>query len=112
MSGVIDIGTLAPTDTKTEIGVSLLNLRALTEGTMAGGRGQWLLSVRRGYLHELLELVDSTNDVDPRYYDVLGKVQWTLGAKHVLSGHILASRDNPPLRAARNGEAEAAAAAP
>lgn len=107
MSGVIDIGTLAPTDTKNEIGVSLLNLRALTEGTMAGGRGQWLLSVRRGYLHELLELVDSTNDVDPRYYDVLGKVQWTLGEKHVLSAHVLASRDILRLEEASDDDVKA-----
>jgi outer membrane receptor protein involved in Fe transport len=93
MSGVIDIASLAPSETKTEVGVSLLNLNALSQGTMADGRGQWLLSIRRGYLHELLELVDSTNEVDPRYYDLLGKVQWTLGAKNVLSAHVLASRD-------------------
>jgi len=107
MSGVIDIGTLAPTDTKTEVGVSLLNLRALTEGTMANGRGQWLLSIRRGYLHELLELIDSTNDVDPRYYDVLGKVQWTLGTKNVLSAHLLASRDVLRLEEASNDDVKA-----
>jgi outer membrane cobalamin receptor len=94
MSGVIDIGTVAPTDTHTEVGASLLNLRALTQGTMANGRGEWLLSIRRGYLHELLELIDSTNEVDPRYYDLLGKVQWTLNASNVLSAHVLASRDN------------------
>jgi hypothetical protein len=93
MSGVIDIASLAPSETKTEIGVSLLNLHALSQGTLADGRGQWLLSIRRGYLHELLELVDSTNDVDPRYYDLLAKLQWTLGAKNVLSAHVLASRD-------------------
>lgn len=94
MSGVIDIGTVAPTDTHTEVGASLLNLRALTQGTMANGRGEWLLSIRRGYLHELLELIDSTNQVDPRYYDLLGKLQWTLNASNVLSAHVLASRDN------------------
>jgi len=94
MSGVIDIGTVAPTDTHTEIGASLLNLRALTQGTMSNGRGEWLLSLRRGYLHELLELVDSSNDVDPRYYDLLGKLQWTVNASNVLSAHVLASRDN------------------
>lgn len=93
MSGVIDIASLAPSETKTELGASLLNLHGLSQGTMANGRGQWLLSIRRGYLHELLELIDSTNDVDPRYYDLLGKVQWALGAKHVLSAHVLASRD-------------------
>lgn len=94
MSGVIDIGTVAPTDTHTEVGASLLNLRALTQGTMANGRGEWLLSIRRGYLHELLELVDSSNEADPRYYDLLGKLQWTLDASNVLSAHVLASRDN------------------
>ncbi|HJQ38437.1 MAG TPA: TonB-dependent receptor [Thermoanaerobaculia bacterium] len=93
MSGVIDIASLAPSETKTQIGVSLLNLNALSQGTMADGRGQWLLSIRRGYLHELLELVDSTNDVDPRYYDLIGKLQWTLSEKHVLSAHVFASRD-------------------
>ncbi len=93
MSGVIDIASLAPSETKTEIGASLLNLHGLSQGTLADGRGQWLLSIRRGYLHELLELVDSTNDVDPRYYDLLAKLQWTLGAKNVLSAHVLASRD-------------------
>ncbi len=107
MSGVIDIGTLAPSEAKTEVGVSLLNLRALSEGTMANGRGHWLFSIRRGYLHVLLELIDSCNDVDPRYYDALGKVQWTLSAKHVLSAHILASSDN--LRLEENVSAEAKA---
>ena len=107
MSGVIDIGTLAPSETKTELGASLLNLRALSEGTMRDGRGQWLLSVRRGYLHELLELVDSTNDVDPRYYDLLGKVQWTLGAKHVLSAHVLASRDVLRMEESSNDDVKA-----
>jgi len=107
MSGVIDIGTLSPTETRTEAGVSLLNLRALSQGTLSNGRGQWLLSMRRGYLHELLELVDSTNDVDPRYYDLLGKLQWTLNAKHVLSAHVLASRDNLRLEEGQSDNAKA-----
>lgn len=107
MSGVIDIASLAPSETKTELGVSLLNLRALSQGTMADGRGQWLLSIRRGYLHELLELVDSTNDIDPRYYDLLGKLQWTLGDKHVLSAHMLASRDVLRVEEASNDDVKA-----
>jgi len=107
MSGVIDIGTLAPAETRTEVGVSLLNLRVLTQGTISDGRGQWLLSVRRGYLHELLELIDSTNDVDPRYYDLLGKVQWTLSPKHILSAHVLASRDNLRLEESIGDDAKA-----
>lgn len=94
MSGVIDMSTVSPTETKTEAGVSLFHLRALSEGTMADGRGQWLLSIRRGYLQYLLAMTGSEDELDPRYSDLLGKVQWTLNAKHVLSGHVLASSDN------------------
>jgi hypothetical protein len=88
------MNTVSPAETKTEVGVSLFHLRALSEGAMGDGRGQWLLSIRRGYLQYLLALTGSDEELDPRYFDVLGKIQWTLGAKHVLSGHVLASSDN------------------
>jgi hypothetical protein len=97
MSGVIDMTSASPTKTKTEVGVSLFHLRALSEGTMANGRGEWLLSIRRGYLQYLIALTDSedsSDEFDPRYSDLLGKFQWTLNAKNVLSGHVLASSDN------------------
>jgi hypothetical protein len=106
MSGVIDMDTVSPTETKTEVGVSLFHLRALSEGTMADGRGQWLLSIRRGYLQYLLALTDSSEELDPRYADLLGKFQWTLNAKHVLSGHVLASSDNLLYEESPDGEDE------
>lgn len=93
MSGVVDITTLAPQETRTEAGIGLLTTRLLTQGTFRDGRGSWLLSARRGYLREVLQLIDDTNAIDPRYYDLLGKVQWTLGSRAVISMHVLASRD-------------------
>lgn len=93
MSGVVDIDTLSPAETKHEVGVSLLNTRLLSQGTFAGQRGAWLFSLRRGYLREVLTLLDDAADIDPRYYDLLGKVQWTLGQRTAVSAHAMASRD-------------------
>lgn len=93
MSGVVDVDTLSPSETKHEIGVSLLNTRLLSQGTFAESRGAWMFSLRRGYLREVLTLIDDPADVNPRYYDLLGKVQWTIGERTVVSGHVMASRD-------------------
>ncbi|HKS25264.1 MAG TPA: TonB-dependent receptor [Thermoanaerobaculia bacterium] len=93
MSGVVDISTLSPTENKQELGVSLLNTRLLSQGTFAESRGSWLFSLRRGYLREVLTLVEDNSDINPRYYDLLGKVQWTLGERTVVSAHVMASRD-------------------
>jgi TonB dependent receptor/TonB-dependent Receptor Plug Domain len=101
MSGVVDINTLSPTDdvgqasqdVRHEAGVSLLNTRLLSQGTFAQSRGAWLFSLRRGYLREVLTLLEDTADINPRYYDLLGKMQWTLGEHTVVSAHVMASRD-------------------
>lgn len=93
MSGVVDISTLSPADPRHEIGVSLLNTRLLSQGTFAQSRGAWLFSLRRGYLRDVLALIEDTADIDPRYYDLLAKVQWTPGERTVVSAHVLASRD-------------------
>ena len=107
MSGVVDIHTLSPTDVdqasqeqdvKHEIGVSLLNTRLLSQGTFAQARGSWLFSLRRGYLREVLALIEDAADINPRYYDLLGKVQWTLGERTVVSAHVMASRDRLTLQ--------------
>jgi hypothetical protein len=93
MSGVVDINTLAPAETEHEAGISLLNTRLLSQGTFAQSRGAWVFSLRRGYLREVLALVKDAADVDPRYADLLGKVQWTLDQRAVISAHVMASHD-------------------
>lgn len=96
MSGVIDITSLTPSEPRhTEIGVSLLNTRLLSSGLFAKGRAEWLLSVRRGYLREMLKLVNNDEDetIDPNYYDLLGKVQTSINDRNVVSANVLFSRD-------------------
>jgi outer membrane receptor protein involved in Fe transport len=96
MSGVVDISTATPDSVQHEIGLSLLNARMLTQGVFA--EGSWLLSLRHGYLGEALKMLDETSDFDPRYYDLLGKVERSIGNAAVASLHVLAASDRLSLR--------------
>ncbi|HKR64083.1 MAG TPA: TonB-dependent receptor, partial [Thermoanaerobaculia bacterium] len=94
MSGVVDIDTTSPDETRQELGISLLNARLLSQGTFKDSRGSWLVSVRHGYLREVLRMLDDAAEFDPQYEDVLGKVQWTLGDSAVASAHVLIAHDH------------------
>jgi hypothetical protein len=100
MSGVIDISSLKPQARHhTELGIGILNQRILTNGTFQDGRSEYLLSFRRGYLHELLKLIDSNNDgINPSYYDLLGKVETTLNERTVVSADVFISGDALTIR--------------
>jgi len=112
MSGVIDIVSLTPTAPHhTEIGVGLLNTRALSSGLFDGGRAEWLLSFRRGYLRELLKIVNGDDndgeEINPNYYDLMAKVQTSLDDRHVISANVLLSRDRMRLAHPTEGGANA-----
>lgn len=98
MSGVVDIDTTSPDETRQEIGISLLNARLLSQGTFHGARGSWLVSLRHGYLREVLRILDDNESFDPQYEDLLGKVQWTLTDTLVASAHVLLAHDHLELR--------------
>jgi hypothetical protein len=95
-SGIVNIDTLpAPEQNVYSVGVSFINAFANTRGSFDDGRGGWLLSVRRGYLDWLFQLVDTgAGEFTPRYLDVLAKVEHDIGDRHVLSGHLLAAQDD------------------
>lgn len=94
-SGIVSIRTLpVPEQSVHAVGVSFVNAFANTRGSFEDGRGGWLVSVRRGYLDWLLQLVDtSAGEFTPRYLDVVAKVEHDIGDRHVLSGHVLAAQD-------------------
>jgi hypothetical protein len=100
MSGVIDISSLKPEARRhTELGIGILNQRILTSGTFHNGSSEYLLSFRRGYLHELLKLIDKNNDgINPSYYDLLGKVETTLNDRTVVSADVFVSGDALKIR--------------
>jgi len=75
------------------LGISFMNMRAMTEGSLEDGRGAWFFSARRGYLDLVLDLVGEGNDLSPKYYDALGKVEYRLNSKHTLSANVLQAGD-------------------
>lgn len=102
LAGVMDMETRTPpaTGQRTTVGLSITNASFMSQGAFAEGRGQWLFSARRGYLDIALSFTDSDPGISPVYYDVLGKVQYRLGPRNLVSGHVLFARDHLDLNTA------------
>jgi len=96
LAGVLAMrsATPPPGRSSTTLGASLMYLTFLSQGGFAGGRGTWLTSARRGYMDIVLKLMGETEQISPRYYDAFGKVQYQLGASHLISGHLLHAGDS------------------
>ncbi|MDH4045263.1 MAG: TonB-dependent receptor [Gemmatimonadota bacterium] len=96
MAGVFAMHTTTPSPdrTRTTLGVSVMNLTGKSEGGFAGGRGTWLASARYGFLGPTLKLLGEANGAEPTYYDVFGKVQYQLGSRHLIAGHLLHAGDD------------------
>ncbi|NNM33888.1 MAG: hypothetical protein HKO53_12515, partial [Gemmatimonadetes bacterium] len=94
-SGVFNIATRDPTEAKTRygFGLSLINARAMVEGTFARGRGSYFLSGRRGYLDLVLGLLGESGVPSPAYHDVFGKAKYALAPGHTLALNLLQASD-------------------
>jgi hypothetical protein len=93
LAGVLTMETKTPTRPLTTLGLSLTGVGGNHQGVFAQSRGRWLVSARRGYPDIALRLSDRSNDVEPRYYDLMGKVEYDLAPGHTLSLHALHAGD-------------------
>lgn len=94
MSGVIDARSLRPAaDAYYELGLSLVHANALASRRFAGGRGQWLASIRRSNLDEVADVLRSDLG-EPTYVDGFARAdyEWTPATRG--SVHLLLSRDS------------------
>jgi len=74
MSGVADIQPITlQSDREREIAVSFFNTSGMAAGRFNDGKGEWLVSGRRGNLDLVLNALNSGLG-DPRYFDLYGRV--------------------------------------
>lgn len=97
-SGVFTMTTKTPTQRRTSIGASVMNVRLYTEGTLAGGEGSYLVSLRRGVLDKikLMSVVDE--ETTHFFHDAMAKVEMPVTDQHRLSAHVLVSGDRAEVR--------------
>ncbi|MFQ5706541.1 MAG: TonB-dependent receptor domain-containing protein [bacterium] len=95
LSGVFNIVSASPpaNRNRTSLGISFMNARFMSEGPFGKGKGQWLVSARRGYIDLVLKLVGSEDKLSPQYYDLLGKVEYQFSNNQILSAHVLRAGD-------------------
>ena len=103
MTGLLDMRTRQPIGDgrRNSIGFSLSNVTARSQGTFSDGRGGWMVSGRRGFLDILLAIAQDgqdNEDISPRYFDVMGKVERFIGTNHRFSAHVLYAGDDLDLK--------------
>jgi outer membrane receptor protein involved in Fe transport len=99
MSAVLELDTVIPqTAPRAVLGLSVLDAVALGSGSLADGRGGWLVSGRRGSLDFAGEVV---GDENPAFWDLFATLdlpagargRWTLRALDAHDGLQLATED-------------------
>lgn len=95
LAGVFTMETRpAPeTDRRTMLGISVTNLRAMSQGRFARGDGDWLFSARRGYIDLALELGGNETKDSPTYHDFSAQVRYRPSPHHTFSVHALYAGD-------------------
>ena len=96
MSGVVDIQTRElKSPPAHEIGASFVSAIARSGGDFAGGRGNYFVSARRGYLDVIVnELEGPGEELEPRYADAFAKVSYDITPDLGLSASTLLANDD------------------
>lgn len=97
MGGVVEVRpSTAREQRRTNIGLSFVTARVITEGLIGDGRGSYLVAARRGYLDLLLDGFAETTpgfQDGPTYYDLLATLSWQIGDSSIFKGGIFGSSD-------------------
>jgi len=93
LSAVIDVvPQSAPARPHHEIGLDFFNVGAMSAGSYSDGRGEWLVSARRGNLDLLFDAFN--NDIgSPSYFDLFVQTRRQIGNSLSLSGNVMLADD-------------------
>jgi hypothetical protein len=93
MSGVVEMRSLEPADERVnELRVSAVNSAFQSSGRFDEGRGEWVASLRRSNL-DLIINATSPEIGEPEYFDLFGKVGYSVSDDWNVSGELLALDD-------------------
>lgn len=97
MSGLIDIHSLAPPGPRYgEVSASFFNLSALGSGEYAGGKGEWLATVRRSNLDVWYHALSNESGT-PTYVDGFSKLSYDFGTGTRITANVLYIADDVTL---------------
>lgn len=94
-TAIFDMSTrkAPPGGTRTTVGMSLSSLSLNSQGRFGGDRGQWLASLRRGFLEYVLAVGGVEDEMSPAYWDVLARVQYLATEDHLVAAQLLYAGD-------------------
>jgi len=108
MTGVLDMTSRRPKETRHEVGISFTNAWVNTAGIFADGKANWLGSARRGYLDIILGFVadgdDDDSPPDPRYWDAYASLGYDPNSTNSFSLQFLAADDSLVFEEEDDGE--------
>ncbi len=93
LAAVLTMETKSDPRPLTALNLSLTGVGASKQGGFAGRRGRWLVAARRGYPDVALRASGRDDDISPRYYDAMAKVEYDFAPAHTLSVHALHAGD-------------------
>lgn len=103
MAGVLDLTTLDPDGpTRSELGLSVVDLRATSSGNASDGRLDWLAAARGGLVELPLKVAEE--EENPRFWDFSGKLGVAPGPGQSLRGQVLLSGDHLDFEAGEDEE--------
>lgn len=102
MASVVDLTTAPPSgERQFNLGVSISSFWGSGSGNFASDRGRWLASARRGYLDIVIGIAGPEEEEDesrsgsgPRYWDLLGRIDYQLTPSQSLAVNALAASDS------------------
>lgn len=93
LSGVINVVPQPPPErVRHEIGMDFFNIGVLSSGGFARGRGDWLVSARRGTLDLLFDFTNREIG-NPSYYDFFGQINRRVGDNLGVSASVMYADD-------------------
>ncbi|MEO8577086.1 MAG: TonB-dependent receptor [Gemmatimonadales bacterium] len=94
-SGVMSISSRTPKEDGIHVtaGASLTNANVLAEGAFASRNGSWLVSGRRGFVDQLLSIINKKETKAPTYEDVFATIRYKIHPNHTLALSALHAGD-------------------